>query len=204
MKRIGILIVLLLLSVSRVDAAEIQKAGSEEWPGKIMVGVRPLGMQLGFSEYGAPLPGITYGIGDRVVYKLGLDIAGIVGRFSKATLWLGGEVNVGGRGNFAFIEPGVFVMVTLEKLVTKFPLVPIVRAGVSGPISLPYGYDGATVYGAFQIKVGGGAYYFLTKNIGLGADLNFGFGPGFAKYTGSLHTGFAGFWDFGAGARFAF
>lgn len=203
MKRISILVVLSLFFAARANA-EIQKSGPEVWPGKLMVGVRPLGMQLSFSDYGAPVPGIIYGIGDRVIYKLGLDIAGIVASFSKVTLWLGGEVNVGGRGNFAFIEPGVFVQVSLEKLVQKFPLVPLIRAGVSGPISVPYGYTGATLYGAFQLKVGGGAYYFLTKNIGVGADINFGFGPGFAKYTGTLHTGFAGFWDFTAGARFAF
>jgi hypothetical protein len=112
-------------------------------------------------------------------------------------------VNVGGRGNLAMIEPGIFVRLTLEKLILKMPLVPMIDIGVSGPLFIPYGYNGAVVFGGFNVKVGAGIYYFLTKNVGLGVDTHFGFGPGFVKVGNALDVGFSGGWDFLFGARFA-
>jgi hypothetical protein len=205
MKRFAAVAALLLVLANRADAAEIQKSGAEQFPGKFMVGANPIGLQLGFTDYGAfAIGNNTIGVADRIIYKVNLQFAGLLKSFDKVSLWLGGELGIGGRGSLAVIEPGIFVQLTLEKLVTKFPLVPIIRAGVSGPIYVPYGFPGVSTAGAFQVKVGGGAYYFLTKNIGLGADTNFGFGPGFAKVNGNLNVGFAGYWDFLLGARFAF
>ena len=204
-------LVALVLAAALVTApviahAEIQKDGPEMWPGKVMVGVRPLGVQLQFSDawVGANGTGFVYGVGDRALFKLAIDVAGIIANLSKVTLWLGGEFNVGGRGYLAFLEPGLFVQITLEKLL-RFPLVPMVRAGFSGPVYIPYGFGGAAAAGAFQLKFGVGAYYFLTKNIGVGADMDFAFGPGFVR-DGNDHlaAGFSGYWDFTAGARFAF
>ncbi len=34
--------------------------------------------------------------------------------------------------------------------------------------------------------------------------MDFAFGPGFQKFNNVLATGFSGYWDFAAGARFAF
>lgn len=194
MKRLATLVFLSFLLVGGTASAEIQKSGPEVWPGKLMLGVRPIGGGLVFG--GGP------GFGG--VYKVGIDFAGRLKEFSKASLWLGGELNVGGRGNFAMVEPGVFVMVTLEKLL-NIPLVPLVSFGISGPVYIPFGFNGAYLYGAFQVKFGGGLYYFLTKNIGLGFDLHFGAGAGFFKDAADrLFYGFQGSADFLAGARFAF
>jgi len=207
MKRLSLLLALPLVLASSLAQAEIQKNVPQTWPGKIMVGVRPLGAQLSFTDTGwnngfGPGNG-NIGFGGRVIYKLGLDVAGIVANLNKVTLWLGGEVNVGGRGNLAMIEPGIFVGISLEKLL-KIPLVPIIRAGVSGPLYIPYGFNGSVLFGAFQVKFGAGVYYFLTKNIGLGGEVNFAFGPGFVKVNNDLATGFSGYAELLAGARFAF
>ena len=203
MKRLSLALALPLLLASTPFAhAEIQKNVPQTWPGKIMIGVRPLGAQLSFTDTGFGGTGVFGGFGGRILYKLGLDVAGIVLNADKITLWFGGELNVGGRGNLAMIEPGLFVAVSLEKLL-KMPLVPIVRAGISGPLYIPYGYNGSVLFGAFQIKFGGGAYYFLTKNIGVGLDINVGMGPGIVKVNTALDTGFSGYAEFLAGARFA-
>src|SRR5688572_743557 len=158
MKKLATLVVV-SLSLAGSAHAEIQKSGPEVWPGKVMLGVRPAGVGLVFDAGGGGPGRGTPGFG--AYYKVGIDIAGRLKEFSKASLWLGGEVNVGGRGNFATIEPGVFVMVTLEKLL-NIPLVPMLSFGISGPIYIPYGFNGAFLYGAFQAKFGGGVYYFLT------------------------------------------
>lgn len=204
MKRIGLVVVALVLAFSANAHAQIQKDGPQVWPGKIMIGARPLGVAVNFSgsAWGG-LNGNAVAVGDLVMYKFGIDVAGIVANLDKVTIWLGGEFNLGGRAYVAALEPGFFVQITLEKLL-KIPLVPMVRGGVSGPIYVPYGYTGATVFGAFEVKVGAGMYYFLTKNIGLGMDTNFAFGPGFVKVGNNVGTGFAGYWDFMAGARFTF
>ena len=192
MKRIATLLALSACLVSHAEAVEIQKSGPEAWPGKFMVGARPGGIQLTISN-----PTLA-------TYKFGIDFAGKLLDASKLTLWLGGEINVGGAGHLATIEPGIFVMLTLEKLL-NIPLVPMVRAGISGPLYIPYGYGGAFLYGAFEVKFGGGAYYFLTKNIGIGADMDFALGPGFFKDAANhLFTGWGGYWDFMVGGRFAF
>jgi hypothetical protein len=202
MKRFAILVALLLFAAPA--QAEIQKSGAEAFPGKFMVGVNPIGLQVNFSAFGTAAGGVTVTPADYLMYKMNLNFAGLVANLSKVSLWLGGEVNVGGREYVAFIEPGIFLLVSLEKLVQKIPLVPMIRAGFSGPIYVPYGFAGAIVGGAFQVKVGGGAYYFLTKNVGLGAETNFGFGPGFAKPLNAVVVSFAGYWDFSLGAKFAF
>lgn len=204
MKRIG-LVLALLLGFAGSAHAQIQKDGPQVWPGKIMIGARPLGVAVNFSgsAWGG-LNGNALAVGDLVMYKFGIDVAGIVANFDKVTLWLGGEFNLGGRAYIAAIEPGVFVQITLEKLL-KIPLVPMVRAGISGPIYVPYGFGGATTFGAFELKVGAGVYYFLTKNVGLGMDTNFAFGPGFASNGfGGTAVGFGGYWDFMFGGRFTF
>jgi hypothetical protein len=193
-----------MLLVSGVARADIQTKGPEEWPGNITFSARPLGVQLNFTSVAAG--NLTTGVTDAFAsYKLGLDVAGIIARFPKVTLWLGGELNVGGRAYLAIIEPGVFVQITLEKMLT-IPLVPIIKAGISGPLYALYGYPGAAAGGAFDLKLGAGLYYFLTKHIALGAETSFAFGPGFVKntLTNGLIVGFSGFWDFTSGIRFAF
>lgn len=204
MKRLSLLLALpLFLALSSTAHADIQKNVQQTWPGRVMLGVRPLGTSLAFTDSGFGNTGPFSGFGGRVIYKLGLDVMGIIANPGKLTLWLGGEVNVGGRGNLALLEPGIFVALSFEKLL-QIPLVPILRIGFSGPIYIPWGFNGATVFGGFDFKVGGGVYYFLTKNIGVGGELNFAFGPGFVSVNNVLGVGFNGYVDFLAGARFAF
>jgi hypothetical protein len=194
---------LAMLLVSSVARADIQTKGPEEWPGKIMFSARPLGVQVNFNSVEGAGIGTTF-TDAFASYKLGLDVAGIIASLPKLTIWLGGELNIGGRAYLAILEPGFFVQLTLEKLLT-IPLVPIIKAGISGPLYALYGFPGASAGGAFQIKVGGGVYYFLTKHIGVGAETAFAFGPGFVHTVGGgTGIGFSGYWDFTMGARFAF
>ncbi|HEY7958098.1 MAG TPA: hypothetical protein VII38_22510, partial [Polyangia bacterium] len=58
--------------------AEIQKSGSEVFPGKFAVGFHPIGVQAAFDSTS------TSG------YKLSMDFAGVVANLSKLTVWVGG------------------------------------------------------------------------------------------------------------------
>jgi hypothetical protein len=197
----------LLATLPAVAHADVQKNVPETWPGKVMIGLRPLGLQLQFNRawtVNTP-PFYTYGVTDWALYKAAIDIEGIIASPSKVTVWLGGEINFGGRGNLAFIEPGLFVQLTLEKLL-KIPLVPMIRVGFAGQAYVPYGFTGATASGAVLFKVGFGIFYFVTKNVGLGVDTDWALGAGLTKVVngGGLNAGFTGYWDFLFGARFAF
>jgi len=164
--------------------------GSFVFPGKFFASAHLLGVQTSLA-----IP--TYPI-----YKMALNFGGKIASLSKVTIWLGGEINVGGRENYAQIEPGVFVMITLEKLLS-IPLVPYVRGGIAGAAAVTYGLNnGNFTGGAVWIKVGGGLHYFVTKNIGLGGETGFGFGPGFTNDAANrLVVGFSGYWEFLAGMR---
>lgn len=197
------------LALAAPAHADIQKSGSEVFPGKLAVGVFPLGVQAGFNSS-------TSG------YKLSFDFAGLIKSTDKLSIWLGGAFSyayptfncgaavvvngtvVTGNGDCAHdIGLEAFVRITLEKLV-KIPLVPYVEAGIGGDF-MPY-FDGRGLGGAVAIpRFGGGAEYYLTKNIGLGLRTDFAFGPGiYRRGDGSSFVGFWGNWDFLMGARFAF
>lgn len=185
-------------------AAEIQKSGSEQFPGKFAVGVYPLGWQVAFDSRS------TGG------YKFAADFAAVVKSMDKLSLWLGGGLTyahpsyscgaVGGCGHDIGFE--FFVRLTMEKLL-RIPLVPYVQAGIGGDI---LAYDSANIGGGVPIKLGGGVHYFILKNLGLGVYTNFAFGPGIypvARTVGcgggnSTCVGFLGYWDLGFGAQFAF
>ena len=207
MKRLSFLAVTLFLGLGAMTlsgtahAEPIQKDGPEAWPGKVMIGVAPIGVSADFNNYYHGYIGYAGdGYGS---YKFGFNVAGIVADMPKLTIWLGGELNFGGRPYFANIEPGIFVGFTLEKLL-RIPLVPIITAGISGPIYAPYGAGSPGIGGAVDFKIGVGAYYFLTRHIGLGAETHFAFGPGFFVADGTTGTGWGGYFDFLAGARFVF
>ncbi len=168
--------------------------GSFVFPGKFFATVHALGVATTFDFPTFP------------IYKMALNFGGRIASLSKVTIWLGGELNIGGRENYALLEPGIFVMITLEKLLT-IPLVPFVRAGIAGGAGVHFGYNnggfnGNTTDGAVWLKVGGGLHYFVTKNIGLGGETGFAFGPGFrVDPNNRLFTGFSGYWEFLAGMR---
>ncbi|MFI5289067.1 MAG: hypothetical protein ACHQ17_05430 [Polyangia bacterium] len=195
--------------------AEIQKSGSEVFPGKFAVGFHPIGVQAAFDSTS------TSG------YKLSMDFAGVVANLSKLTVWVGGAfsytypafgcgngnvivngnvITAGGFGGCAHdVELGVFVRLTFEKLI-HIPLVPYVQAGLAGDF-LVFGGN-TSLGGAFAFpRFGGGVEYYLTKNIGLGVQTDFALGPGSypgCGNNGSNCVGFWGNWDFLMGARFAF
>jgi|GEM_PF-1918248 len=167
--------------------------GAFVFPGKFFATVHVLGVQTSLDIPTFP------------IYKMALNFGGKIADAGKVTIWLGGEINVGGRENFAQIEPGIFVMITLEKLLS-IPLVPFVRAGIAGAAAVHYDLNNSVnanyTGGAVWLKVGGGMHYFVTKNIGLGGETGFGFGPGFARdNNNNLLIGFSGYWEFLAGMR---
>jgi hypothetical protein len=186
----------LLLAAQESRAAELMH-GPYRFTGKLMLGARPLGVQVWMV---ATPPGGFFNVGD---YKFGLDFEGKLLDLPKLTLWLGGELNLGGQGNLAQIEPGIFVMITLEKLL-NIPLVPLVMGGIAFPINVFYGDNFSSTVGGFGVKVGGGVYYFLIKQLGLGGEMHWMFAGGFGGPPGNIASGWLGYWDFLAGVRVAF
>jgi hypothetical protein len=183
---------------------QFHATSSQEWPGRFQVGLHPLGVQARFD--GNSVSG----------YKFTGDVAGLLKSYDKFSLWLGGGFNYTyGSLSYTFsnhdMQLWAFAMMTLEKLI-HFPLVPFVRAGIGGDILLYDVTGGSLTGGAFIIRVGGGAHYYVTKNIGLGVETNFTFGPGVypaavfggCGFGNNSCTSFYGTWDFLIGARFAF
>jgi hypothetical protein len=201
-RAVAILAVLVALAVAPTGArAQIQKSGSQNWPGKVMLGVHPMGVQAWFTDDVA-FSGTGLGRA-RVfgVYKLMVDFSGIIARPGPLTVWLGGGFNIAtaGEAGNTLLEPWMFVILSFERLI-KIPLVPFVRFGFGGG-AIPTDPVAGVVGG----KMGFGMHYWLTKNVGLGFETNFFFGGFlFQNNAGNLDSRFAGFWDFGLGARFAF
>jgi hypothetical protein len=190
---LGALVVAALIAVGGNARAQVQTNGSENL-GKVLLGVHPLGVAVFFDDNGNSL----------AIYKLGLDAAGRIASTDKLTFWLGGEFNIGGRAHLADFEPGVFCIMTMEKLL-KIPLVPELKFGLSGGIDVAYagmnGVNQNNTTGDFWVKFGGGIHYFVTRNIGLGLDTQFALG---AAFDGNGNSGFRGYWDLLTGVRFAF
>lgn len=162
--------------------------------GRFLVDLHPLGLAVQFGNGGGSL----------AIYKLGLGFGGRIADLGKLTLWLGGEFNIGGRENYAALEPGVFVKLTFEKMM-RIALMPFFKAGLAGGIDVFYA-DGGNNFtvGDLGVKLGGGVHYFVTRNIGLGVESDLFFGGRFGNTLGVSTSGFLGYWDFLAGAEFIF
>src|SRR5689334_1642380 len=91
-KVIGVLAVAMLFSTGTAAAA-VQTKGSEQL-GRVWIGVHPLGGSVFFDN-------------ESSIYKLGFNVLGKIASAGKLTLWLGGELNLGGVGNYVLIEPGI-------------------------------------------------------------------------------------------------
>jgi hypothetical protein len=181
-----------LLLGARTASAELYH-GTYQFPGRLMLGARPLGAQVFLRDFA-----------DRFsTYKFAIDFSGKIWDHPKLTLWLGGEFNLGGRENLAQIELGVFAMITFEKLL-HIPLVPLAMAGICAPINVFYAGGNNFTLGGFGVKIGGGAYYFLIKQLGVGAETHFAFAGAFGGPAGTAISGWAGYWDFLMGVRVAF
>lgn len=198
------LVVAASLFATRPAHAEIQTS-THQFTGKFLVGITPLGAQIRFD--GTSVAG----------YKLQLDFSGKLKEMDKLTIWLGGGFNyTAGTYGFVFgnhdVQLWAFVMLTLEKLL-KIPLVPFVRAGIGGDVLLYNASASGTLSGgAFAIRMGGGIHYYIIKQLGMGFETNFTFGPGF--YPAAVHgpcgggnttcVNLYGNWDFGFGIRLHF
>jgi hypothetical protein len=191
MRPIAVLTVAAALFAAAPARAQVQTKGPEVFPGKIQLGVQPLGFQVGFGNRSPS------------GYKALFDISGLIASPGKLSLWLGGGANFtyGFYGCYVRdcgydLQLWVFIMLTFEKLI-PIPLVPFVRAGLGADVLFYNAIAGAAVF-----RVGGGAYYWLLKWLGLGMETNATFGPGF--YPNGAGTLFYGNWDVGLGVRFAF
>ena len=204
--------------------AQIQTRGPETFPGKNELSLH-LGFQSGLTSYttgsgffaGGPPGGgrFTFDYGYRVndpgKYSLWLDF-GFAFTFGSGPGVIytpnGDYASYGGSG----YELKPFFGVKL-KWRTPIPLVPYAK--FNGEVAGIFGrYCGDNGVG-FLAHAAGGVKYFLTRNIGLGIETGFDFGP--AHYSGTnfgdpscpryyypSHTELYSTIDFSAGAEFVF
>ncbi len=176
--------------------AEVQRNVEQVFPGRVIIGVHPIGVQINNNE----------GYFDGYVrYRFAFDIAGLLGHAGRVGVWMGGGLNYAG-GPAHDLQPWFFVMMTFERFL-RIPLVPSVRIGVGTDIF--YGNDGFYDSISAAFKTDFGLHYYLTRNIGLGFQSGITAGPVFRRdnprdpnTTLRAHA-YAAF-DFGVGARFAF
>jgi hypothetical protein len=180
-------------AAARADMPE----GTFTWPGNLALsgGIGP-GVR-----FGSVCSNGFCGSSSTAIAKFNLNLGYKLTEMEKISLWLGFEFNLNGRENYFFGEPGVFLRIGLEKLL-HIPLVPFVEAGFSGGIDVFYGSGfNSTTTGDFFFKFGGGAYYFVMKMLGVGGAMHLALGGG---GFGGGSSYFVGYWDFTAGAMFAF
>jgi hypothetical protein len=177
-----------------------QAQAGQEQLGKVLFDVQPVGVQISFDEHGNTV----------AIYKANLDVSGRIAQTNALSIWLGGEFNVGGRANLAVLEPGLFLTLTMEKLL-HVALVPFVRFGFVGGINIYYSNQPIvgvtftdTTTGAFGFKFGGGLHYFFNPHVGVGAQTDIELGGAFYRNAGVVANAFQGYWDLVTGFRFTF
>jgi hypothetical protein len=196
MKRTMALAALALALVAAAPStaeAEIQTKGPQEYPGKF-----ELDAHFGFT---AGILGGTPG----GFKHFGVNTV-IGGSGGAGCFYANGYYNCGFFGYGTAIEPGAGIKIKFK--IQQVPLVPYIKANAvfMGVVNR---YCGDNGFG-FGGRVGGGAKYFITKNIGLGIEVSSLFGPAF--YTGyrncgtffPSHVEFYWSFDVGIGAEFNF
>jgi hypothetical protein len=187
-RKLSLAIPLLLLLSSPVGAA-VQR-GPQSFPGRLQLGVHPLGFQVDTGLNGW--------------YKFEFDFVGLLGHGGRTGVWLGGGLDYAVTRPLAHdVQPWLLVMLTFERMV-RIPLVPLLKLGVG--TDLFFGNNGLyTATFAFRAVVG--MHYWLTRNLGLGLETGFTFGPAFNDLDPPARpvrvTGYAT-WDTVFGLRFAF
>jgi hypothetical protein len=190
--RIMVLVAVLmgLPALARAQEAELRKSGGQAWPGKLQIGLRPVGGQVFLADQA---------IG---VFTANADVAGLIKDTVAASLWLGGELTIGGRENLAAILPGVFLRVSFERHL-KVPLVPYIQAGLVGGAYVIYGDSFNAATGIVGGRVGGGFDYYLTRNVALGVQTGFLLAAAISNGASGARAGFAGSWEIVGGVRLA-
>jgi hypothetical protein len=118
------------------------------------------------------------------LYKVNIDIAGRVASGPRVGTFLGVGLKAGVKSGHAEAEPRFFVLLTLEKLL-RIPLVPEVRLSVGGGADIFYRTDHSatgpiiisTTDWSIWFEAGVGFHYFVTRHVGLGAELTLAVGP---------------------------
>jgi len=187
---ISALTTVLLVGAAPVRA-EVQRNVEQVFPGRVIIGVHPLGVQVNNDA--------------SIRYKFAFDIAGLLGHPGRVGVWLGGGFNyAGGPGHD--LQPWFFVMLSFERFL-HIPLVPTLRLGVGTDVF--YGNDGFYDAVSAAFKADFGLHYYLTRHIGIGLQTGITSGPVWKRDNPRDPTtplrvyGYAS-WDFGVGARFAF
>ena len=171
--------------VANTSNFQLRTTGRQEFPGKIQFGFNPIGFQTGMggSGYGG--------------YKVSLDASKNMYTLAPdLDLWIGGGLNYAIGSQWLVTSHDVqfwaFGMLTINKIF-GLPIVPFARVGI--PFDLLSGWGTG---GALGLRFGGGAYYWLFKQLGFGVDTNFMMGAAF----GNGYSGYYGTYDFGIGARY--
>lgn len=183
--------VALALAAPRLAQADVQKNVSQEFPGRVIIGVHPIGYQVN-DDLSAR-------------FKVAMfDIAGLLGHAGKLGVWLGGGISYAGPSHD--LQPWMYVMLTFERFL-NIPLVPSLRFGAGSDVFL---YNDAYVNAAsLAFKIDFGLHYYLTRNIGVGFQSGITTGPVFYhqdrrdRNSPLLVSSYASH-DFNIGARFAF
>lgn len=205
---LGLAVALVLVAAAPPARAQVQTSGPEVFPGKSEVSVH-IGGAFGATAY---TPGgfkfaanYALRLKDPVWLEFGFNsIFGFGGAacFPKPD----GKWDCGYGSNGYTFEP--LIGVKLKFPVRQVPIVPYAK--IDGTfVAILNRYCGDTGFG-FGVRGGGGAKYFLTRNIGVGAELTVLMGP--ALYTGcdsngfvsADHTEFMFSFDFSVGAEFIF
>ena len=195
---------------AHADGTDIQTSGPEQFPGKHELAAH-LGGQVGLSgfSYGGGTPGgfklmLEYGyrLTDLWWLNAGVNLV-VAGGCSPATCAYVGTGNT--------VEPQVGIKV---KFKTQIPLVAYAKAdaAIIGIYNRYCTNNGFALGG----RVGGGANYYLLKNLGVGVEAAFTVGPAFlgsataeqcgviAPTTATSHIELYAAIDFTLGAEFLF
>ena len=200
----ALIVLLLLLVGAAAHADDIQKEGPEEFPGKHELSAH-LGYQLGFggkvgNPDGARLTAEYAYRFHRLVW-FDVQLGQTFGAGARTDACPGSSQQLCYRGGWAS-ELAVGVKV---KIPTRIPVVVEIPILV-GIVGL---YDRACADDAVGIPVGRtgvGVKYFIKKWVGVGAGIDFDFGPAFHQATacksGGRYTDLYGAFDFNIGAEF--
>lgn len=224
-RRLALAVALVTLLVPLCARAQIQKDGPQRWPGKNEISLH-LGWQGSFANYTATAAGLrVYAGGATSGGRFTFDYGYLLQDNRSWSLWL----DLG----FNFIFAGCTITDFARyydcsgsefrpfggvkiKFRTPIPLVPYAKFGAGAPIIFNR-LCGDNGFGGVA-HASGGVKYFLTKNIGLGVEGGFSFGPVaylgvsandtgcFDKYhyAYDAHIELYATYDFQVGAEFVF